>query len=82
MVDPEAYVDANPSVCWICNHPEYGKVALEWIKRIESADRKRYVTSTLAIYRVLVIMAGLTGRSLYDRELVSALSSEISPGSL
>ncbi|MEM2125732.1 MAG: type II toxin-antitoxin system VapC family toxin [Candidatus Methanosuratincola sp.] len=75
MVDPEAYVDANVFVYWLGNHPAHGRTALELVRRMEGAVQKRYVTSSLTVYEVLVIVAGLTGKNLRDRKLVEAVGS-------
>ncbi|MEM0441281.1 MAG: type II toxin-antitoxin system VapC family toxin [Candidatus Caldarchaeum sp.] len=70
MVDPEAYVDVNIFVYWLGNHPAFGRTSYGWIKRIEQAQRGRYVTSALTLYQTTVIVAGLTGKNLKDRGLV------------
>jgi len=64
MVDPESYIDTNIFIYWLGGHPTFGGKAREWVKRVGEAPRGRYATSSLAIYQALVIMAGLTGRSL------------------
>lgn len=71
------YVDVNVFVYWLGNHPEFGGKAREWIRRIESSARGRYVTSSLTIYEVLVILAGLTERTLKDADLVDEAVSGI-----
>lgn len=75
MVDPEAYVDANVFVYWLGKHPAHGRTALELVRRMEDPGQRRYVTSSLTIYEVLVIVAGLAGKNLKDRGLVEAVGS-------
>ena len=77
MVDKPSYVDINIFVYWLGKHPVFGEVAYEWIKKIERSPRGRYVTSSLTLYEVLVIIAGLTGRSLKDRALMEEVINSI-----
>jgi predicted nucleic acid-binding protein len=77
MVDPESYVDINIFVYWLGNHPTFGKPAYKWIKKIEGAPRRKYVTSSLTLYQTLVIIAGLTGRNLKDKPLVEEIVNSI-----
>jgi predicted nucleic acid-binding protein len=77
MVDPESYIDTNIFIYWLGGHPTFGGKAREWMKKVEEAPRGRYVTSSLAIYQALVIMAGLTGRSLKDQELAEEIIRSI-----
>ena len=67
MVEPQRYVDVNIFVYWLGKHPKFGETAHEWICRIESSASKEYVTSSLAVYETLVIMAGLAGKNLKDK---------------
>jgi uncharacterized protein len=71
MVDKSRfYVDVNVFVYWLGNHPKYGQVALEWIKKMEASPRGEYVTSALTLYETLVIIGGLTGKNLKDKNFV------------
>lgn len=81
---PEGYVDVNVFVYWLGGHPVFGEAALEWIRRVEAASRGRYVTSSLTLYETLVVLAGLTGRSLRDRGFVGVVLRSITglPGLL
>lgn len=65
-----SYVDVNIFIYWLGSHPKFGKVAYEWIKKIENAHKGKYLTSSLTIYQTLVIIAGLTGSSLKDKNLI------------
>lgn len=76
MVDKK-YIDANVFVYWLGNHPSFGKIAYEWIKKAESSRQKEYVTSSLTVYETLVIMAGLSGGSQKDPVLVKGVISPI-----
>ena len=67
MVELTSYVDTNVFIYWLGNHPSFGEVVHEWVKRIENGARGEYVTSSLTLYEVLAIIAGLTGRSLKGR---------------
>ena len=71
------YVDVNVFVYWLGGHPLFGSRAYEWIRKVEKAKRGEYVTSTLTVYEVLVIIAGLTGRSLGDRGFVERVVEAI-----
>ena len=77
MVDGPRYVDINIFVYWPGKHPILGKVALEWIRRIESSPRGSYVTSSLTLYEALVIISGLVGRSLKDKTLIERVVNPI-----
>ena len=65
------YVDVNVFVYWLCSHPSFGERAKNWIKRIEKEGN--YITSVLTVYETLVIVAGLTDKSLKDREFVKTV---------
>ena len=71
MVEGPTYVDVNVFIYWLGRHPIQGEKALSWIKKIEAATARQYVTSTLTVYETLVILAGLTGRTLKDAKFVS-----------
>ena len=70
MVGVASYVDVNIFVYWLGNHPLFGETAYKWIKKIENAPRGEYATSSLTLYETLIIIAGLTGKSLRDKRLV------------
>jgi predicted nucleic acid-binding protein len=76
-VGQKNYVDVNVFVYWLGGHATFGKVAYEWVKKIESSSKGTYVTSSLTLYQALVIMAGLTGRSMKDESLVEGVISAI-----
>jgi len=77
MVDKPCYVDINVFVYWLGNHPKFGKTAFEWIKKIENSPRGDYVTSSLTLYEILVIIAGLTGKTLRDKRFVEEVLNSI-----
>jgi predicted nucleic acid-binding protein len=77
MVDPEGYVDVNVFVYWLGAHPVYGKIAHHWIRRIEESPRGKYITSSLTLYQVAIIMAGLTGTNLRDEKLIRRIMDSI-----
>jgi len=77
MVDNTRYVDINIFVYWLGNHPQFGKTAYNWIKKIESSPRGEYVTSSLTLYETLVIIAGLAGKSLKDKAFVEEVVNSI-----
>ncbi|GBC73519.1 tRNA(fMet)-specific endonuclease VapC [archaeon HR04] len=77
MVNPEGYVDINIFVYWLGNHPTFGRTSYEWIRRIEGAPRGKYVTSALTLYEIMVIIGGLTGKTLKDQELVEGVINSI-----
>ena len=69
------YVDVNVFAYWLCGHPSFGKKAKNWIEKIEKEGN--YVTSVLTLYETLVIVAGLTNKSLKDKEFVRTVISSI-----
>ena len=71
------YVDVNVFIYWLAGHPEYGERAREWVRRVEHGGRGEYVTSTLTLYEAAVILAGLSGRSLKDREFLESIINPI-----
>lgn len=73
----KAYVDVNIFTYWLGNHPLFGKMAYNWIKKIENAPHGEYITSALTIYEVLIIISGLTGKSLKDKPLVEGVIDSI-----
>jgi len=77
MVVSKSYVDINIFIYWLGNHPVFGKTAYKWIKKVEEAPKGRYVTSSITLYETLVIMAGLTGRSLKDKTFVEEITKPI-----
>ena len=78
MVDKSRfYVDVNVFVYWLGNHPKYGQVAMEYIKKMETSPRGEYVTSALTLYETLVIIGGLTGKNLKDKNFVQQVINPI-----
>jgi len=77
MVGRPRYVDINVFVYWLGKHPEFGEAAYDWVKKIEGSPRGEFVTSSLTLYEALVIVAGLTGKSLRDEGFVEAVVSSI-----
>lgn len=73
MVVRRKYVDVNVFVYWLGRHPVYGKRSYGWIKKIEKAAPREYVTSSLSIYETIVILAGLTGQSLKNAKFVRGI---------
>lgn len=73
MVDRATYVDVNIFVYWLGDHPTFGEASYKWIKKIEGASRGEYITSSLTLYETLIIIAGLTGRSLKDKHLIEGV---------
>lgn len=76
-MDDTGYVDTNVFIYWLGDHPSFGEVAYEWIRKIDDAPRGGYVTSGLTINETLVIIAGLTGESLSDFSLVEGVIDSI-----
>jgi uncharacterized protein len=77
MVDRPRYVDVNVFVYWLGNHPKFGKTAFEWIKKIENSPRGEYVTSSITLYELLVVIAGLTGKNLRDKIFVEEVLNSV-----
>lgn len=77
MVAIQRYVDVNLFVYWLGAHPKFGEKSLKWIKDVETPPRRKYVTSSLTLYELLVILSGLTGKSLRDAEFVEGMVNAI-----
>jgi len=75
-VEEKSYVDVNVFIYWLTADSRFGDAALRWIERIEESPRS-YLTSALTLWEALVIMAGITGRSLRDRDLSSRVIDAI-----
>ncbi|MGQ9469899.1 MAG: hypothetical protein ACUVTD_08825 [Nitrososphaerales archaeon] len=73
----EGYVDVNVFIYWLGNHPVFGKKAYELMKKIEGSRKGKYVTFCLTLYQTFLIIAGLTGGSLRDKNLRNVLESVI-----
>lgn len=65
-MDEKTYLDVNVFIYWLGGHPTFGPAALRWICEVEEA-RGQFITSALTIYEALVVMGGLTGRTLKER---------------
>jgi len=77
MVDQPRYIDVNIFIYWLGNHPKFGKTAYQWIKKIENSLPGEYVTSSLTIYETLIIIAGLSGKNLKDKNFVKDVVNAI-----
>lgn len=77
MAQEKRYLDVNIFVYWLTSHPKFGEIAHQWIKKIEVNDGRQYVTSSLSLYETLVIIAGLTGKNLKDKTLISEIVKAI-----
>ena len=77
MVDKPRYVDVNIFVYWLGNHLKYTPIARKWIEKIEGSQRGEYVTSSLTLYEALIILGGLTGRNLKDKNFVRQVINPI-----
>jgi uncharacterized protein len=77
MVEDSTYIDVNIFVYWLGNHPKFGETAYKWIKKIENTQRQTYITSSLTLYETLVILAGLTGKTLKDKTFTEKVITAI-----
>ena len=77
MVDEKTYVDVNVFVYWLTSDPIFGKRAYDWIKKIEKSKKKTYVTASITLYEVLVIIAGVTHKTLKDLDFVQNIVNAI-----
>jgi predicted nucleic acid-binding protein len=73
MVDNPSYIDVNIFIYWLGNHPQLGQTAHQWIKKIETSTNQRYLTSSLTLYETTIIIAGLTGKTLKDQNLIDQI---------
>jgi len=64
------YIDVNIFVYWLAGEGKLHEKSKKWIKEIERSTRGEFFTSTISIYETAVIIAGLTGRTLKDKEFV------------
>jgi uncharacterized protein len=76
-LDNPKYIDVNVFVYWLTNHPEHGKTAQQWIKKAEESIKKTYLTSSLTLYETAVIICGLTGKNLKDKDFITQIISSI-----
>ncbi len=67
------YVDVDVFAYWLGSHPVFGEKAYRWIKSIERARRGEYITSTLTLYELAVVIAGLKGAFLRDRDFIETI---------
>jgi uncharacterized protein len=77
VAQEKRYLDVNIFVYWLTSHPTFGEIAHHWIKNIEENDAGQYVTSSLTLYETLVVIAGLTGKNLKDKVLISGIIKAI-----
>ena len=71
------YVDVNVFAYWLGAHPEFGTRAREWVESINEAKHGEYITSTLTLYELAVIMAGLLGTTLKNRDLIETITKAL-----
>ena len=69
------YYDVNVFVYWLGAHPLYGERAKNWIKQ---AEGRRAFTSSLTLYEVTVVIAGLLGKKLNDYRFIEEVLTSIS----
>ena len=63
-MERKKYVDVNVFVYWLGGDKQFGKRAHMWVKRME--ERDGFVTSSLTLYELLTIFAGIAKKSLRD----------------
>jgi len=71
------YIDVNVFIYWLGAHPKYGKRAKKWIKEVEKSGYGEYVTSSLTLYEIAVILSGLTGTTFRDHEFIKTVMNAI-----
>jgi uncharacterized protein len=76
-VETTRYIDVNIFVYWLGKHPKFGEIAHQWIQKIENSTHKEYFTSSLTIYEVLFVMAGLSGKNLKDKAFVVEVTNSL-----
>ena len=59
-------------IYWLCSHPSFGEKAKNWIEK-----KGNCIISSLTLYETLVIVAGLTNKSLKDKEFVKIVVNSI-----
>jgi len=73
MVGKPRYVDVDVFIYWLGGHPVHGEKSREWVRKMEKAAPREYVTSSLTVYETLVILAGLTEQSLKNTKFVEGV---------
>ena len=74
------YIDVNVFVYWLGEHPLFGKTAHEWIQKISKTSLSssiEYVTSSLTVYEVLCVLAGLAGKNLKNRPFIEQITGAL-----
>jgi Predicted nucleic acid-binding protein, contains PIN domain len=71
------YVDVNVFVYWLGKHPLFGATAHDWIQKIANSSPREYVTSSLAIYQALYVLAGLAGTNLKNKLFVQQITTSL-----
>lgn len=75
MVEKERkYVDVNVFVYWLVSS-KYTERAKLWIRKIEQSVYGEFCTSTITPYEVAVIVAGLIGESLSNKDFIEKIIS-------
>lgn len=69
------YVDVNIFVYWLSKHPLFGDTAYNWIQKITNSSPRKYVTSSLAIYQAVYVLAGLAGTNLRNKLFVQQITT-------
>jgi predicted nucleic acid-binding protein len=69
------YVDVNVFVYWLSKHPLFGETAYNWIQKITNSSPREYITSSLAIYQAVYILAGLAGTNLKNKLFVQQITT-------
>jgi uncharacterized protein len=69
------YVDVNVFVYWLSKHPLFGDTAHSWIQKITNSSTREYVTSSLAIYQAVYVLAGLAGTNLKNKLFVQQITT-------
>ena len=77
MVENPRYVDVNIFIYWLGNNPKHTPTAQKWIKKIENSPRGTYITSSLTLYETIVVLGGLTGKNLKDKDFVTQIINAI-----
>ncbi|MEX0567761.1 MAG: type II toxin-antitoxin system VapC family toxin [Candidatus Njordarchaeota archaeon] len=72
MEKERKYVDVNVFVYWLVDS-EYTAKAKYWIQKIEESAQGEFYTSTMTVYEVAVIIAGLIGESLGNKSFIEKI---------
>ena len=77
MGKSKRYVDVNIFVYWLTGNPTFGPTAKEWVYKISKGTKSTFITGSITIYEVAIVLAGLLNKTLKDFGLIDIIISSI-----